>query len=115
MDVDWPQYAYKNTTTGQLVGIGKDIADGVTALCDNLTIESVEPSQLTVPRMLARHTAMAGDSVTPWQTDSRSFLCGSLHGTLRKCMLFLKLRRAPLFAGSGRAANTEAPNLLQRH
>ena len=28
-DVDWPNYAYKNATTGQLMGIGKDIAEGM--------------------------------------------------------------------------------------
>ena len=41
-DVNWPPYAYINETTGQLAGFGKDIADGMTALCDDLTIEVVQ-------------------------------------------------------------------------
>ena len=41
-DIDWPPYAYKNTTTGELAGFGKDIADGLTATCDDLTIEVVQ-------------------------------------------------------------------------
>ena len=32
-DVDWPPYAYKNATTGQLMGFGKDIADGMSPDC----------------------------------------------------------------------------------
>ena len=30
---DWPPYAYQNSTTMELSGIGKDIADGLTATC----------------------------------------------------------------------------------
>ena len=30
---DWPPYAYQNSTTMELAGIGKDIADGLTASC----------------------------------------------------------------------------------
>jgi hypothetical protein len=41
-DVDYPPYAYKNETTGELTGFGKDIADGLTAMCDDLEIEVVE-------------------------------------------------------------------------
>lgn len=28
-DVDWPPFAYKNSTTNELMGLGKDIADGM--------------------------------------------------------------------------------------
>ena len=41
MDTDFPPYAYRNSTTGELAGFGKDIADGMTALCDDVTIEVV--------------------------------------------------------------------------
>jgi len=41
-DVDYPPYAFKNETTGELAGFGKDIADGMTAMCDDVDIEVVE-------------------------------------------------------------------------
>lgn len=41
-DIDYPPYAYKNATTGELEGVGKDIADGMTALCSDITINVVE-------------------------------------------------------------------------
>jgi hypothetical protein len=40
-DVDYPPYAFRNDD-GELAGIGKDIADGMTALCPDLEIEVVE-------------------------------------------------------------------------
>ena len=43
---DWPPYAYQNSTTMELAGIGKDIADGLTASCSNLTIEVVQTNWL---------------------------------------------------------------------
>lgn len=46
MDIDWKPYAWQNATTMELMGIGKDIADGMTAHCDNLTIESVQTDWL---------------------------------------------------------------------
>ncbi|CAE7395711.1 MCAT [Symbiodinium natans] len=68
--LDWPPYAYKNTTTGELAGIGKDIADGMSALCDNLTIESVETGWLNC-----------------WTSDGK---LGPLleNGTLDACMTY---------------------------
>ena len=39
-DIDYPPYACKNTTTGELEGVGKDIADGMTALCSDVTMWS---------------------------------------------------------------------------
>jgi len=40
-DDNYPPYAYRNATTGELAGFGKDIADGLTATCTDLTIEVV--------------------------------------------------------------------------
>jgi len=40
-DVDYPPYAFKDEA-GNLTGFGKDIADGMTAMCDDLEIEVVE-------------------------------------------------------------------------
>jgi len=42
MDVDYPPYAFKNDTTGELMGFGKDFADGMTALCPDITIDVVQ-------------------------------------------------------------------------
>ena len=36
-DVDYPPYAFQ-TADGELAGIGKDIADGMTALCEDIEI-----------------------------------------------------------------------------
>ena len=41
MDVDYPPYAFQ-TEDGELAGFGKDFADGLTALCDDLEIVVVE-------------------------------------------------------------------------
>eukprot|EP00927_Polykrikos_kofoidii_P074115 TRINITY_DN7007_c0_g1_i1.p1 TRINITY_DN7007_c0_g1~~TRINITY_DN7007_c0_g1_i1.p1 ORF type:complete len:397 (-),score=40.36 TRINITY_DN7007_c0_g1_i1:36-1226(-) len=41
-DVDYPPYAYKNEATGALMGIGHDIAVGMSALCDDVEIEVVQ-------------------------------------------------------------------------
>jgi ABC-type amino acid transport substrate-binding protein len=41
-DVNYPPYAYKDANTGKLAGFGKDIADGLTAMCSDLEIEVVE-------------------------------------------------------------------------
>lgn len=41
-DTNYPPYAFKNESTGELTGFGKDIADGMTAMCDELEIQVVE-------------------------------------------------------------------------
>jgi len=40
-DDNYPPYAYRDASTGKLTGFGRDIADGMTAMCDNLEIEVV--------------------------------------------------------------------------
>jgi hypothetical protein len=48
MDIDYPPYAYQDSTTGELTGMGKDIADGMTAAtsaqCAGITITVVQTS-----------------------------------------------------------------------
>lgn len=41
-DIDYPPFAYKNMTTGELEGFGKDIAEGMTELCSEIAINVVQ-------------------------------------------------------------------------
>jgi len=41
-DINYPPYAYKNTTTGKLAGFGYDIAMGMNDLCNDIEIEVVQ-------------------------------------------------------------------------
>jgi len=41
-DINYPPYAYKNTSTGEVAGFGHDIAVGMSATCADLEIEVVE-------------------------------------------------------------------------
>jgi len=57
-DINYPPYAYKNTSTGEVAGFGHDIAVGMSATCADLEIEVVEtrwsdcwtPTGLMAPR-----------------------------------------------------------------
>eukprot|EP00927_Polykrikos_kofoidii_P012337 TRINITY_DN15318_c1_g2_i1.p1 TRINITY_DN15318_c1_g2~~TRINITY_DN15318_c1_g2_i1.p1 ORF type:complete len:364 (+),score=38.06 TRINITY_DN15318_c1_g2_i1:221-1312(+) len=40
-DIDWPPYAYADSVTGELVGFGKAIADGMSKICPHLQFEVV--------------------------------------------------------------------------
>jgi len=42
MDINYPPYAYQNSTTGELSGFGADIARGMNAMCTDVQIEIVQ-------------------------------------------------------------------------
>jgi len=70
MDTNYPPYAFKNATTGALEGFGKDVAEGMNAMCPNLHIDVVE---------------------TAWENCwSSSAVLGALldDGTLDACMTY---------------------------
>jgi ABC-type amino acid transport substrate-binding protein len=70
-DVDYPPYAYKDETTGELRGFGKDFADGMTALCPNITINVVQASWTDC-----------------WNGSSASIGQGLNNGTYDACMTY---------------------------